>query len=357
MKIAIEARALTTKSAGVRRYVEGLLQALSQYVPQESVTLIQPGRITSQSWILPLWYQWGIPHTLQHIQPDLIHFTKATVSPSLTIPSVVTIFDVIPLLLPSTQTSLQRLYWKRALAHAASRADAIITISDQSRQDITEHFHVDPKKITVTSLAVDSTVFYPIHDQHIIEETRAAYNLTKPYILFVGTRDRRKNIDSLLRAFERIHQDIPHDLVLVGKAAARHDDTDTLRAHSPAASRIRILEHVPHAHLAPLYSQADLFVYPSLYEGWGFPPQEAMACGTPVIVSDGGSLPEVVGDAGITVPLGKDFVESLTQSIMSVLTNTTLAEDLSRKGIEQAKKYTWQSVAEKTLDVYKHVTS
>jgi len=281
-----------------------------------------------------------------------VHYTKAAIPKKKTVPTVVTIYDIIPILLPETQSPLRRLYWTRALKHAATHADHILTISERSKLDIIEHFGVPEDRVTVTLLAVDQNHFRPLPTQERPGQ--------QPYILFVGTRDARKNIASLIHAFARIAHSIPHLLIIAGKPAKKQDDSKQIVHDLGLEHRIQFREDVSYAELPKLYSGADFFVWPSLYEGWGFPPQEAMACGTPVIVSDGGALPEVVGDAGIIVPLSANqndnFVERLSNEMFSLIRDDARKHDLRQRGLARVQTFSWKTVAEKTWDVYAKVS-
>mgnify|MGYP001576366425 FL=1 len=195
--------------------------------------------------------------------------------------------------------------------------------------------------------------------------------MAKPYILFVGTRDMRKNVPLLIRAFARICEDLPHQLVIAGRtalksAATEEEEEDRKQARELGLQeRIMWLNFVPDEDLPVLHAGADLFVWPSAYEGWGLPPMEAMASGVPVIVSNGGALPEVVGSAGEIVPFSKQklrertwdmpFEEVLASRMLAVLEDENKRRTMRQLGIEQVKQFSWRSVAEKTLQVYKKV--
>ena len=355
MNIAIEARALSTKSGGIKSYTQNIIRELTSF--SDTHLDIMDGSARSSlplrsELLLSYWMNGPVAHHVQDTKPDVVHFTKAAIPRKKYTPTVVTIYDVIPLLLPETQSFLRRMYWPTTLQHAATHADRVLTISETSKQDISRMLHISEEKITVTTLAVDTTHFIPQGEKN-----------TDPYILFVGTWDNRKNIQTLLRSFELVADRIPHRLVIAGKPAHKQDTSRSYAHASLYGNRIEFREHVPYAELPALYSNADVFVWPSIYEGWGFPPQEAMACGTPVIVSNGGSLPEVVGDAGIVVPFSTDILEdrlhdeeftrNLSQQILNLVTDEQKRKDFITRGLIQAKKVSWHDVAEKTHAVYK----
>lgn len=364
MNIAIEARALSAPSGGVKTYTYELLKHLLALHPEEVFEFIYGSHTPVGSFpvaketVIPLhselllsyWTSFQVARYIQKIKPSLVHYTKAAIPYFNHIPTVVTIYDIIPVLFPETQSPLRRMYWPYVLEHAAQHADHIMTISQRSKRDIMEHFSVPEDKITVTPLAVDLKHFHP--------STRSARSGQEPYILFVGTRDSRKNISSLIRAFARIADAIPHNLIIAGKRAKKDDDSKRIAVQLHLEDRVEFRENVSYDELPALYSGADIFVWPSLYEGWGFPPQEAMACGIPVIVSDGGPLPEVVGDAGIIVPLANNsFIEHLAHEMLSLIQDDQRKKELSQRGIARVQQFSWNTVAETTWRVYENIAN
>lgn len=368
MNIIIEARALAAKGGGIKTYTYELIRNLLIAHQDEKFQIVYPEvekplfssvetktiPMASELFV-PYWLSGPVASYIRTQHPSVVHYTKAAIPLVKIAPTIVTIYDIIPILLPETQSISRRMYWSWALKHAATHADHIITISHQSKVDIMNHFGISEEKITVTPLAINSEHFYPREKKH--QET--------PYILFVGTKDQRKNISSLVYAFARIAKDIPHKLLIVGRPAKKQDSSQVLAKQMGLENRIEFREDVSYEELPEIYSQADLFVWPSAYEGWGFPPQEAMACGTPVIVSNGAPLPEVVGDAGRIVPFSfgsiqdrmrdEAFIERLADQMRHVLADESLRKDMIAKGIEQAKKFSWQKVAEDTWNVYKRI--
>jgi glycosyltransferase involved in cell wall biosynthesis len=214
----------------------------------------------------------------------------------------------------------------------------------------------------VTPLAVNVDLFKP-QDAAAIAKARQMLGISGPYILFLATRDMRKNIAALLRAFADIRQDFPHTLVIAGKQALRHDKSEELAIKLGLQARVKWLDFVPFEHVPALYSGADLFVWPSVYEGWGMPVLEAMACGVPVIVSDGGALPEVAGQAAEIVPFSTDdlvdrfsdkqFIHLLTERMRAVLSDLAKQQAMREAGMRQAHSFSWDTVATSTWEVYK----
>ncbi len=354
MKVAIEARALNSSTtAGVKTYARELIRNLREIGGAEYEIISD----NPSAWQLPWWMNVTLPLKLRQINPDVVHYTKSVVPFGFAQgkPTVVTIHDIIPIFFPSSQARLQRLLWPQTLRQAALKSDHVITVSESSKRDIVEHLNVLPEKVTVTPEAVDLQRYHPTS---ILPSPEG-----RKYILFVGTRDMRKNVPLLIRAFARIAEDIPHQLIIAGRQALRQDQ-DKRQAHELGLDdRVTWLDFVPDSDLPALYADADLFVWPSVYEGWGLPPMEAMASGVPVIVSNGGALPEVVGSAGEIVPFSEikvsqrmwdmPFEEALAARMLAVLEDEKKRKVMREMGLDRVKQFSWRAVAEKTLEVYK----
>lgn len=379
MNIAIEARALSSNQTGVRRYVEGLITHLHRVKGVHSFVIINSSpsaryygnnistvRLPLRSdAFLPFWLHSRVPKYLKRERPDIAHFTKGDVPKKKVCPYVVTVYDIMPLLLPETQTVSRRWYWRGALRRAILTSDHIITVSKSSKKDIISMFGIPDDKITVTYPAVDTNVFKPILNQGHIERILHKHNVPRPYILFVGTRDARKNIQSILFSLQSLRNVISHTLVIVGKKAHRDDNTDRLIDTLNLRKRVIVRDDISNRDLPYLYNGADVHILPSVYEGWGFPAQEAMACGTPTIVSDGGSLPEVVGDSGEVVKYKEHtlskryedttFTTRLTNTLVKILNNHRKRRDKSIKGLTRIRNHSWDEVASQTVRIYEEV--
>lgn len=375
MNVAIEARVLSAPGGGVRRYVVELLQALSDRFPETQLTAIrgQAGPVMPgiaelivplrHELLLPLWLNYQVPRVLNQGGYSVTHFTKAAIPRRPPRGTVVTIYDIIPLLYPAGQTWLRRHYWPAALRHAAQRSEHIMTISHASRRDIINRFQLSPEKVTATPLAASGT-FSRVTDEATGAALRNKYRLTQPFMLYVGRFEPRKNVPALIRAYSAIASQIPHDLVLAGSTSWGEAEVASARAASPYADRIKLLGTITAADLPALYSAADVFVWPSIYEGWGLPPLEALACGTPVIVSSGDPLPEVVGTVGTIVPFSStdlitrttdaEFDDALGRAMLKVL-STPDTDDARQARIAHARSFSWAAVAETTWRVYERV--
>ena len=265
----------------------------------------------------------------------------------------ITIYDMIPVLFP--------IYFEKAttgLFHDILRSirpdDWVLAISHSTKHDFCEYTGFDPSRVFVTPLAA-SSLFYPCHDSEKIAEIRSRYRIPEgPYLLSLCTLEPRKNIDHTIRCFIRTvrEQRIPDlNLVLVGTKGWDFDRIFAEIATDPGLQRrIIVTGYLPDEDLAPLYSGAMMFVYPSLYEGFGLPPLEAMQCGVPVITSNSSSLPEVVGDAGVIVsPTDSD---ALCQGFCDLYKNSALREVLAQKSLKQAALFSWEQCARDTVAAY-----
>jgi glycosyltransferase involved in cell wall biosynthesis len=227
------------------------------------------------------------------------------------------------------------------------QADIIIAISENTKEDIINLYDIDPEKIKVIHQGLNEIFLNQISD----EEKKSAirkYNLPKNYIFYLGNLEPRKNVTSLIAAFEKIN-DLNLHLVIAGGSAWKYKKIYNLARQSKAKDRIKFLGYIDHKDKPALYSLAKIFVYPSIYEGFGLPPLEAMACGTPVITSHNSSLVEVVGPAGLLID--PNNINDLTQAIQSLLTDPKLLNQLKDRGSNQVKKFNWPKAAQNILNI------
>ncbi|MBI3610000.1 MAG: glycosyltransferase family 4 protein [Nitrospirae bacterium] len=269
-------------------------------------------------------------------------------------PIVVTVFDLSLHLWPETHPKNRRKYFERYFYKRLPWAAHFITISEATKVQMVEHLDINPEKITVTHLGVDNDF------RNIPVEAASGilshYGLTYgSYILYVGTLEPRKNINSLLQAYALLPKRIQKErtLVLAGGRGWLMDRLEQEIRNLDIASTTVLTGYVPQEHLPALYNGATVFVYPSLYEGFGLPPLEAMACGTPVITSNVSSLPEVVGEAGIMVD--PHDVKRLKDEIERVIEDLSHRSLLSKLGLERSRQFTWKACAKQTMDVYSRV--
>lgn len=270
------------------------------------------------------------------------------------IPYVVILHDIIheymPEFYPKLLCRLMRLFYPLS----ARKASRVLTISESSKRDIVNYYNIPEKKVIVTRIGV-SEIFQPVREKNKIKKVLKKYGVSGPYILFVGRLEPRKNITGLIKAFHDVKRNnmIKHKLVIAGMKYFKYEDFFNLVKDLGLQKDILFIGRVDDEDLPLIYNGASLFTYPAFAEGFGIPPLEAMACGTPVITSKTSSLPEVVGDAGILIdPYNTG---DLAKAICEVLSSKNLREKMKLQGLERAKSFSWKDAAKKTLDVYHEV--
>lgn len=375
MHIVLNCQLLSMNVTGVTRYISELVRALPVAGPEHRYTLlVNPG---VSDHLLPelagnverrytrfpirgtktriLWEQLVQPLAVVGRGYDVIHHTDRSMPwLPLGIPSVSTIQDISYVAYPETYTRGKVAYNEIAARIAAARADRIITVSEHTKKDVMRYLGVPEDKICVVYSAVD-TIFQPVDDKSVLDQARQRFKLPAQTILYVGSLNPRKNVVTLIEAFAVLKQriDLPHKLVLVGPSEWKSEPVFERVKALGLEAEIILPGLLQGLDLVYLYNLADLFVFPSLHEGFGFPPLEALACGTPVVCSNAASLPEVVGDAAIMVdPLD---VQGLVQAMERVLTDPELARDLRGRGLERARLFSWEKTARETIRVYEQV--
>ncbi|MCS6841886.1 MAG: glycosyltransferase family 1 protein [Roseiflexaceae bacterium] len=376
MHLAVNGMFWSQPTVGSGQYLRTLVHALPAVTPDVRLTLILPAyRVPAEpppqnvqavyvrtpfdgrsANLAKVWFeQVAVPRAAARLHADLLHipyFAPPLVSP---LPVVVTVLDIIPLLLPEYRGSAAVRLYVRMVACAARRATQIITISQHSADDIVRHLGCCAARVTVTLLAAGAQ-FRPCDRAHAEQEVAVRYGVTPPFVYYVGGLDARKNLATLVQAFARMrYAGGPAATLVIAGRASGHDprmfpDLDAIIASAGACAFVERID-VPYQDAPLLYSAATVFAFPSRYEGFGLPPLEAMACGTPVIVADATSLPEVVGDAALRVP--PDDVPGWTAALWRVLADETLRTDLSRRGLERATRFRPERLARETLAVYK----
>ena len=302
------------------------------------------------STFIPLPYSWffgkgsDITHFFNYIVPPFVHGKK-----------VVTIHDMVYKAFPETMNSKTRILLNLAMNKSMKRADAVVTDSEFSRSEIIKYFPQYRDKVEVVPCGVDCDMFKPIQDRSIIEKVKANHNIKGKYFLYLGTLEPRKNLTRLVKAYEilsRRKEDCPL-LVLAGGKGWLYDEIFEEVNKSGLGDKVIFTQYIPGEEICPLMNGAEAFVFPSLYEGFGMPPLEAMACGTPVIVSGSASLPEVVGDCGLIVDAYSE--ESIADAMGKIADNEELRKQLSEKGIIRAREFSWKKSAEKLYTIYERL--
>jgi glycosyltransferase involved in cell wall biosynthesis len=242
-------------------------------------------------------------------------------------------------------------YFRRAMRHAVAAAERVLCVSAATARDATRHLGVPPERIDVTPLGTDLA---PAPDA-AVHDLRDRLGLTGPYLLGLGTLEPRKDLPALVRAFAALAGELPHTLVLAGLAGWGSGVLAEAVAASGVADRVLLPGYVPEADKAALFTGADLFVYPSRYEGFGLPVLEAMACGVPVVTTTGGSLPEVAGDAALLVDPGEP--DLLAGAMARLLGDPAARARLARRGRARAAAQTWERCAALTADAYRRAAA
>jgi glycosyltransferase involved in cell wall biosynthesis len=266
---------------------------------------------------------------------------------------VITVHDLNFVYYPQFLTAESRRYYNGQIEWAVSRADHILADSYATKSDLVSMLNVSPEKITAVHLAGDPA-FHPLSASEAAR-VAAKYDLQPGYLLFVGTLEPRKNLPGLLQAYRLL---LDSDatiapLVLVGGKGWLYEEVFERVETLHLTEHVRFLHDVGDADLPGLYNAAGVLTTPSFYEGFGLPALEAMACGTPVVVSDRASLPEVVGEAGLLV--NPDDPQDIAQALQRVLTDKTLRARMRERGLEQAALFTWEKAAREHLAVYRQV--
>lgn len=268
---------------------------------------------------------------------------------------IVTIHDLIPYLLPETTGRGYLERFLRNMPDIIDKSKGILTVSEYSKRDILKFFnHIPEDKVYVTPLAAN-TNFKPLDKEKCKSFIKEKFNFNNPYILYIGGFSSRKNAKDLILSFNKIYKDLnePHTLLLAGSIKDEGKKLVALTENLESKDNIIFTGFIDDELLPTLYNGAEAFVYPSLYEGFGLPPLEAMSCKTPVITSNITSIPEVTGDACILInPFDKSELEKV---LVNLLNSEELKNDLSKKGYERSLQFSWRNTAIKTLEAYKKI--
>lgn len=364
MRIAFDGTTLRPEQTGVGYYTEHLLHHLaedsdcelvvvSNRPVQTSVPLASRVRVVTTHRRLQraLWMQTAAPALLRTLDLDVAHFTNS-VGPCLVgTPLVVTIHDMSLTLFPSYHPVKRILLSRPLMKVTARRAAAIITVSESARRDILRLCGVQPDRVHVVHEAAAPS-FRPVRDRASLQTLRSRYGLADRFILYVGTVEPRKNLVRLFEAFAKLKRSgLPHQLVCVGPLGWRYHDVRAAIARLGLGQDLRLTGYVPFNDLPGLYSLAEMFVFPSLYEGFGLPVVEAMACGTPVITAATSSLGEIAD--GVSERINPIEVDDIARAIRRLADDPDLRRELSCRGIDRARRFSWSRAARETLGVYR----
>jgi len=366
LKIGIDIHSIGSQSGGNETYYRELLRGLLRfrsnyqfylyYTHPSAAGEINPTEdfclqrlVPSQRWLR---VPFTIPWRARVDDLDLFH-AQFIVPPCLKCKAVTTIPDIayehFPQFFPRRQVALL----KMLVRASARKADHIITVSEHSKRDIVETYGVDPDNITVTYEGAGSE-FVPLGRQAAKEEVARKYGIHQPFILYVGRLQARKNLARLVASYARVRKlGFRHKLIFVGKPDSLFQQVSARIRELEIREDVIQLGYVPGADLPSLYNAAEVFIYPSLYEGFGLPVLEAMACGTPVITTQSSSLAEVAGDACLLVdPVDESSIASALECILG---DRGLRERLSQAGLKRSSQFSFEKTAQQTLGVYERV--
>jgi anaerobic magnesium-protoporphyrin IX monomethyl ester cyclase len=368
MRIAFDGTTLRPGRTGVGYYTEHLLEHLVECGGDDELVVISNRSIETTRPLpstvrrieggrrLPrlVWMQTRVPQLLREIAADVVHFTNGMMPVVSTAPTVVTIHDMSLTLYPRYHPRRRVILNRPLVDLAARRANAIITVSESARKDIIRLYGVAPARVHVIHEAA-APAFQPITDPAVRARVRARYGLAERFILYVGTIEPRKNLPMLIEAFaeRRRAGDLPHQLVCAGPYGWLCGDVARIIERLQLEGAVRVTGYVPFDDLPAIYSLAEMFVFPSVYEGFGLPVVEAMACGTPVVTADVSALAEVGGGAVAHVP--SLDVDALGEELVSLARSRERREHLSALGLQRARTFSWRRAAQETLAVYRRI--
>lgn len=384
-RVVVDATPISPNPSGIGLYVANLIEQLHCLQNQEEFQLeiaYQPGM---KSWLtgnlnfpdhlkpyshlhlLPL------PVTISNLvtrfpnplvtylegyfgYPDIVHGTNYVVYPCRKSLRVMTIHDLTCIKYPNYIHSIVKTYADR-IKQCLKWTDLVIAVSESTKRDVVEYLNVEPERIYVTPQASRYSDNYLSFERAEQLQNKCSYDFSKPYLLFVSTIEPRKNIDSIIQAFNLLKQNskIEHQLVLIGQRGWLYQSIFKSIENSPWKHHIHYLGYLNDELVALFYAKADVFVYPSYYEGFGLPVLEAMTLGAPVVTSNTSSLPEVAGDAAILID--PHNFHQLADAIFQVISDSQFRQHMIQKGKERAMLFSWERTAKETINAYKFLLS
>lgn len=364
MRIGFDARLVYYQQAGIGQYILQLVQSLARlsswgelwvFRSRKAPPLPLPHHVRQASLWTPSHHRFESAALVTELTAKRLALLH---SPDFIPPfggrfrSIITIHDLNFIHFPQFLTSESARYYGQ-IQRAVERADHIITDSNWTRDDVLGQLGVPPERVTTVYLA-SNPVYRSITDRQEVRRAVTRYGLPSDFIIFVGTLEPRKNVPTLLKAFRQLRDGGYNvHLAIVGRKGWLYDEVFSTLTELKLADSVHFLENVSNEDLVRLYNAARCLALPSYYEGFGLPPLEAMACGTPVVVSDRASLPEVVGDAGLLVD--PDRPEALCAALARILDDSELRKSLRQRGLIRAGEFSWARAARETMAVYERV--
>lgn len=377
--IGFDVTAALTQGGGIGRYTRELVRALVVEAPEYTYKLFsaRPPAVLpvpdslpelphvtyrpapfDERWLYRLWYRARVPVPVQLFtgKIDLYHSPDFVLPPvGGSIPTLLTVHDLSFAHFPETFPAQLVSYLNRVVPWSVNRAGHILADSLSTMSDLQALWGVPAERITVLYSGVNER-FRPIADEGVLADVRARYQLDTPYVLAVGTVQPRKNYELLVRSFRPIAASNPHSLVIVGGKGWLDEGLPMEIERCGLQDRVKLTGFIDDADLPAIYSAADLLAFPSLYEGFGLPLLEAMACGTPVVSSNTSSLPEVAAN-GAAVLLPPDDEEAWSQAILDILADEKVRTRLIAAGHRQSERFNWRESARQLISLYKNLLS
>jgi len=372
MRVVIDGRMILPEMSGVGRYLICLSHALRELGTDDIFELWLQNSLPTDHLVwnlaggdfhlrnvktkqMSLAAQWRIPLELARAQPDLFHYPHFDLPFAIPGRVVATIHDLKYIARPGFFPHVgqaKRLVMRLMMGFTCRRAQCVIAVSHNTAQDLISYLGVPQSKIHVVPHGVDARYFLPTSLQEI-QNLNHRYNLTSPYLLFVGERRPHKNLVRLIEAFSLFRRMIqqPYQLVIAGKRYADYQTPEKIAQDTGFKDDIRFIDHLPDADLPTLYRAAEVLILLSYYEGFGLPILEAMASGIPVVASYSTSLPEVVGEAGLLVD--PDAPEQIALALRQIIRDGELRDHCITAGLEKARSFTWERCARLTYEVYR----
>lgn len=368
MKIGIDLTPLPSNPVGAGTYMIQLVRALVALPTEHQFVLFSQqrgkkavGDLPSDraAWVITpdrdpaarlIWEQLRLPNLVRSSGIQLLHSLHYTRPFLLPCHSIVTFHDMTFFLFPEMHTRSKRLFFPRAIRFSAKHSDSIIAVSDSTRRDAIRILNLPPERIVAVPNGIDQ-VFRPVADRQSLQECKRKYGLPDEFILYLGLIEPRKNVPLLLDAYAHLsrQKSIP-PLVLAGRRGWMVDEVFRLIDELQLKDKILLPGYIDSDDLPLIYNLASIFVYPSTYEGFGFPPLEAMACGTPVITTAVSAMLDYVGEAGLLVPPQDE--QALTSALDRLLSDPVLRERLTKEGPAHAAPFTWERTARETMNIY-----
>jgi glycosyltransferase involved in cell wall biosynthesis len=365
--VLLDTRMLVGKQTGVGRYLTHLVQEMIAIAPPDLsfsalclredklpdgiIRHVLDGMASGARPLGPL-QQFVVPWSVRQAGCNLYHYSSFDPPWLLPRPFVTTCYDIEPLRHPEL-FSTRIVWYYRIFTIGLQRAERIFVISESTGRDLVDLLHISPERIKVTYLGVDSS-FHPVKNPDTLAMVRKRYILPERYVLYLGNTMPHKNLPRLIAAMAYVHQQEPDvKLLLAGHRDKYRPIIERAIATADLENVVRFLGDILEGDLPVILNEAQVFAYPSLYEGFGLPVLEAMACGTPVVTSNCSSLPEVVGDCAIKV--NPENPSAIGDGILRLLLNPAEGKHFSNAGIQRAHQFTWRSCAEKHIEVYREV--